>query len=60
LWKGIITIENFRALMILYSEIGGACVDTIFGYISSDAYMGLVKYRSADEATVTSLHGSCR
>ena len=35
-------------------------VDTIFGHVSLDANLGLVKYRSTDEATVTSLQGSCR
>jgi len=31
--RGIITAENFGALMISYSEIG-ACVDTVFGHVS--------------------------
>jgi len=35
-------------------------VDTVFGHVSFDAYLWLVKYKSADEATVTSLQGSCR
>ena len=28
--EGIITAKNFGALIVLYSEIGGACVDTVF------------------------------
>ena len=35
-------------------------VDTVFGHISFDVYLELIKNRSADEATVTSLKGSCR
>jgi len=27
--------------MILYSEIGGACVDAIFRHVSLDAYQGV-------------------
>ena len=26
--------KNFGALITLYSEIGGVCVDTVFGHIS--------------------------
>jgi len=42
------------------SELSFEIVDTVFGHVSFDTYLGLVKYRSADEATVTSLQGSCR
>ena len=32
--KASFTTKNFGALMLSYSEIGGACVDTVFGYVS--------------------------
>ena len=40
--KGIITVENFGALMILYSEIGGHVLTPFL-----DTYLGLVKCGSA-------------
>jgi len=42
LWKGIITAENFGALMISYSEIGGHVLTPFL-----DTYPGSVEYRSA-------------
>jgi len=36
LWKGIITEENFRALMILYSKIGGHVLTPFL-----DTYLGV-------------------
>jgi len=41
-------------------EVMNAFVDTIFGHVSFDTYLGTIKYRSADEAMVNSLQGSCR
>ena len=35
-------------------------VDTIFGHVSLDTHLELMKCRSADGAMVTSLQGSCR
>ena len=52
--------REFRSINDFILQNWGACVDTIFGHVSFDAYLGLVKYRSVDEATVTSLRGSCR
>jgi len=37
--------DNFKALMTLYSKIGGACVDTVFRHILGK----LMKLGSADE-----------
>jgi len=42
LWKGIITAENFRALMISYSKIGGYVLAPFL-----DTYPGSVEYGSA-------------
>ena len=38
----------------------GACVDTVFGHVSLDTHLELMKCRSAGGEMVTSLHGSCR
>jgi len=35
-------------------------VDTVFGHVSLDTHLKLMKHRSADWAMVASLHGSCR
>ena len=42
MWKGIITAENFGALMISYSEIGGHVLTLLL-----DTYPGSVEYRLA-------------
>ena len=42
MWKGIITAENFGALMISYSEIGGHVLAPFL-----DTYPGSVEYGSA-------------
>ena len=51
---------NFGALMILYSEIGGHVLTPFLDTYLLTRTWGLVKYGSADDATVTSLQGSCR
>jgi len=53
--KGIITAENYGALMILYFEIGGHVLTPFLDMYLLTRTWGLVKYRLADEATVTSL-----
>ena len=35
-------------------------VDTVFGHVSLDTHLELMKRRSADWAMVASLQGSCR
>jgi len=40
---------------MLYTEIGGACVDTIFGHVSLGARLELMRCRSAGGGVVTSL-----
>ena len=53
--------EEYRALLNPRGQhVEGVPVDTIFGHVSFDVHLELVKYRSADKATVTSLQGSCR
>jgi len=34
-------------------------IDTVFGHVSLDMHLELMKYRSVDGAVVTSLQGSC-
>jgi len=60
LWKGIIIEENFEVLMIFIFQNWGECVDTIFGHVSLDAYLELMRCRSADKKVVTSSQKSCR
>jgi hypothetical protein len=36
------------------------CVDTVFGHVSLDTHLELMKHRSADWVMVASLQGSCR
>jgi len=36
--KGIIIVENFGALMILYSEIGGHVLTPFFGHVPRDLW----------------------
>ena len=53
-WREVRSINDF----ILRNW--GACVDTVFGHVSFEAHLELMKCRSADGAMVTSLQGSCR
>jgi len=60
LQKGVITEENFEALMILCSEIGGHVLTPFLDTYIFYAHLELIKCRSADGAMVTSLQGSYR
>jgi len=50
--KGVIIGENFGALMILYSEIGGHALTPILDTYLWTRIRGLMKYRSAGERVV--------
>ena len=52
--------REFRSINDFILWNWGACVDTIFGRVSFDTHLELMKCRSADGAMVTSLQGSCR
>ena len=52
--------REFRSINDFILQNWGACVDTVFGHVSFDTYLELVKWRSADGVMVTSLQGSCR
>jgi len=58
--KGIITEENFRVLMILYSEIGGHVLTPFFGMYLRTRIWELVKYRSTGERVVIGYQGGYR
>jgi len=58
--KGIITEENFRALMILYSKIGGHVLTPFLDTYLWTCIWELMRHRSADERMVTGYHRSCR
>ena len=58
--KGIITEENFGALMTLYYEIGGHVLTPFLDTYLWTRIWELVKYRSAGERVVTDYQGGHR
>jgi len=58
--KGIITEENFGALMILYSKNGGHVLTPFLDTYLWTRIWELVKYRSAGERVVTGYQGGYR
>jgi len=52
--------REFRSINDFILQNWGACVDTVFGHVSFDTHLELIRCKSADGAVVTSLQGSCR
>ena len=57
--KGRFIGENFGALMILYSKIGGHVLTPFLDTYLWTCIWELMKYRSADERVVTGYQKSC-
>ena len=51
---------EFRSINDFILRNWGACVDTVFGHVSLDVYLELMRCRSAGGRVVTSLQKSCR
>jgi len=63
-WEGVIAERQhywreFRSINDFILQNWGACVDTVFGHVSLDVYLELMRCRSAGRDVVTSLQKSC-
>jgi len=52
--------REFRSINDFILQNWGACVGTVFGHVSFDTHLELMRCRSVDGAVVTSLQGGCR